>query len=87
MEPQTRAALAPGSSSTTVVSQSCGFKDTAHGGIARPYARADQCPIEILACVEEIVQVYGLMGTMEISNADMENAGTQRLASIGRPTD
>jgi hypothetical protein len=61
------------------------LKSAAHGLIARTDAGPEQRPIEIPAPVEQVVEIDRLMGTVEIADADVQDAGAQGIAGVVRP--
>ena len=85
MTPVTRASMWPLSCSTTVVSQSCSSSFCAADLLAVEHAGADQRPVMIAAGVEEVVEIDGLMGAVEIADAEMQDAGAQIGAPVAGP--
>jgi hypothetical protein len=49
-----------------------------------PNAGTDQRPIVVESEIEQIVEIDGLVRTVEISYTEMHDAGMQRPAVIGR---
>ncbi len=39
----------------------------------------------VFAGIEQVVQINRLVGAVEVSDADMQDAGMERLASVLRP--
>ena len=71
----------PASCSTTVVSQSCSSSFCAADLLAVEHAGADDRPVVVAAGIEQLVEIDGLMGAVEIADAEMQDAGRELGAS------
>lgn len=59
----------------------------AHGGVIGAYARTDDGPVLRQPLLHQPVRIPGLMRTVEIAQTDMNDAGSQSTAVIGRTQD
>ena len=55
----------------------------AHGLVGLADAGADQGPVMIGAGGEEVVEIDGLMGAVEVADAEMDDAGGEGAPVIG----
>lgn len=56
----------------------------AHDRIGRQDAGPDDRPIMILALVEQVVEIYGLMRPVEVADAEVDDTRCERRSLIGR---
>ncbi len=55
----------------------------AHGFVGLAHAGADERPVVVEADVEQVVEIDGLVGAMEIADAEMHDAGGE-IGALGQ---
>jgi hypothetical protein len=58
-----------------------------HIGVALPHAGTSDRPVVVESALEQLVETDGLMGAVDIANADMGDTEAQLLCPVARSAD